>query len=107
VLGAPAIPQDGGSSPAAGYRWRTGCSSVEISGIEGCVKHWAGWGAGPSGAGAMLPSRLFLALALAGAVAVAAVLYRDGKRVEALVALAAAIYFALRLFGGLGRRRDS
>jgi hypothetical protein len=55
----------------------------------------------------MLPSRLFLALALAGAVGVAAVLYRDGKRVEALVALAAAIYFALRLFGGLGRRRDS
>ncbi len=69
---------------------------------------WAGWGAGPSGAGAVGgPSRAFLALALLGAAAVAAVLYRDGKRVEALVALAAAIYFALRLFGGLGRRKDS
>ena len=65
---------------------------------------WAGWGAGPSGAGAAIPSRAFLALALLGAAGVAAVLYRDGKRVEALVALAAAIYFALRLVGALGRR---
>ncbi|OFX23867.1 MAG: hypothetical protein A2V77_16045 [Anaeromyxobacter sp. RBG_16_69_14] len=71
------------------------------------MRKWAGWGAGPSGAGAAIPSRVFLALALLGATVVAAVLYRDDKRVEALVALAAAIYFALRLFGGLGRRRDS
>ncbi len=71
------------------------------------MRKWAGWGAGTSGAGAMIPSRLFLALALAGAAAVAVVLYRDGKRMEALVALAAAIYFALRLFGGLGRRKNS
>lgn len=67
---------------------------------------WAGWGAGPSGAGdAGGPSRVFLAVALGGSAVVAAVLYRDRKWVEALVALAAVVYFALRLFAGLGRRR--
>ncbi len=69
---------------------------------------WAGWGAGPAGAGAVGgPTRIFLAVALLGSLLVAAVLFRDGKRGEALIALGAAVYFALRLFGGLGRRRDS
>ena len=66
---------------------------------------WAGWGAGPTGAGATGgPGRVFLAIALAGCVIVAFVLYRDGKRLEAGIALAAAAYFALRFFGALGRR---
>ena len=68
---------------------------------------WAGWGAGPAGAGAAGgPSRLFLGLALVASAAVAATLARDGAHAKAAVALAAAGYFALRLFGGLGRRRD-
>jgi hypothetical protein len=68
---------------------------------------WAGWGAGPAGAGAAGgPGRIFLAVALVGCAIVAFVLFRDGKRLEALVALAAAGYFALRLFGALGRRRE-
>ena len=67
---------------------------------------WAGWGAGPASAGAIgAPSRVFLAIALLGSLVVAAVLYRDGKRVECLVALGAAVYFGLRLFAGLGRRK--
>jgi len=53
------------------------------------------------------PSRLFLVLALGASLLVAGVLVRDGKRIEAAVALAAAVYFALRLFGGLGRRKDT
>ena len=69
-------------------------------------RKWAGWGAGPSSAGAVGgPSRLFLAVALAGSLAVAAVLLRDGKHTEAAVAAAAAVYFAARLFGLIGRRR--
>jgi hypothetical protein len=68
---------------------------------------WAGWGAGPAGAGAAGgPGKVFLAIALVGCAVVAYVLFRDGKRVESLVALAAAGYFALRFFGALGRRRD-
>jgi hypothetical protein len=67
---------------------------------------WAGWGAGPAGAGAAGgPGRVFLAVALVGSAVVAFILFRDGKRLEALVALAAAGYFALRFFGALGRRR--
>ena len=70
------------------------------------MPRWAGWGAGPSGAGsAGGPSRIFLLIALLGCGIVAAVLARDGKRVEAVVAAVAALYFALRAFGGLGSRK--
>ena len=70
-------------------------------------RHWAGWGAGPSGAGSVGgPSRLFVAVALAGCVVVAYVLFRDGKVREGLVAAAAALYFALRVLGVLGGRRE-
>lgn len=71
------------------------------------VAKWAGWGAGPAGAGAAGgPSRVFLGLALGGAAVVAVSLVRDGKLLEGGAAAAAAVYFGLRLFGGLGRRRD-
>ena len=69
---------------------------------------WAGWGAGPSGAGsAGGPSRIFLSLALLSCGIVAALLARDGMRVEAVVAAVATLYFALRLFGGLGSRKHT
>ena len=69
------------------------------------MARWAGWGAGPAGSGAVGgPSRLFLGVALALAVASAFVLLRDGKGWEGGIAAAAAAYFALRLFTGLGRR---
>jgi hypothetical protein len=72
------------------------------------MARWAGWGAGPAGAGSVGgPTRLFLVLALGGSLLVAGVLFRDGKRMEAAIAVAAAVYFALRLFGGLGRRKDT
>jgi hypothetical protein len=68
---------------------------------------WAGWGAGPSGAGsAGGPSRVFLVAALVGCAVVAGVLVRDGRWPQALAAAAAVVYFALRLFGGLGSRRN-
>jgi hypothetical protein len=68
------------------------------------VSRWAGWGAGPAGAGATGgPSRLFLVIALAGCVLAAAMLGRDGRWAAAGVAAAAALYFALRAFAGLGR----
>jgi cbb3-type cytochrome oxidase subunit 3 len=68
---------------------------------------WAGWGAGPAGAGsAGGPGRAFLVIAMLGCLLVAWILYKDAKRAESLIALAAAVYFAMRGFGGLGRRRD-
>lgn len=71
------------------------------------ARRWAGWGAGPAGAGATAgPGRIFLAVATVGSAIVAFTLFRDGKRLEALVALAAAVYFALRALGALGRRRE-
>jgi hypothetical protein len=48
---------------------------------------------------------VFLAFVLAGCLAVAALLARDGRLPAAGVAVAGAIYFALRLFAGLGRER--
>jgi hypothetical protein len=70
------------------------------------MARWAGWGAGPSGAGASGgPSRVFLLAALAGSALVAAVLARDGRTFEALVAALAAVYFGLRATGRLGGRR--
>jgi hypothetical protein len=68
---------------------------------------WAGWGAGPAGAGAAGgPSKIFLALALVTAVVAGVFLFRDGKGMEGGAAMAAAAYFALRLFGILGRRSE-
>ena len=67
---------------------------------------WAGWGAGPAGAGATGgPSKAFLALALVGAIAVAVISAVRREVAAAVVAGLAAIYFALRLFAGLGSRR--
>jgi hypothetical protein len=66
---------------------------------------WAGWGAGPAGAGASGgPTRAFLVTALAGCAIAAAFLVRDGRLAAAGVAAAAAVYFALRAFAGLGRK---
>jgi hypothetical protein len=68
------------------------------------VSRWAGWGAGPAGAGATGgPSRVFLALAFAGSLAVAVISLVRRELPAAVIAGLAAIYFALRLFGGLGR----
>jgi hypothetical protein len=65
---------------------------------------WAGWGAGPAGAGSSGgPSRLFLGAALVGSAAVTVMLALD-RSAGALVAGAATGYFALRLLGVLGRR---
>jgi hypothetical protein len=70
------------------------------------VAAWAGWGAGPAGAGsAGGPSRAFLTVALVGSAVVAGVLVRDGAWPQAFAAAVAVVYFSLRLFGGLGRRR--
>jgi hypothetical protein len=66
---------------------------------------WAGWGAGPAGAGsAGGPSRLFLWLLAAGGLAIGAALWRDGRTPAALFSAAAAAYFALRAAGVLGAR---
>lgn len=66
---------------------------------------WAGWGAGPSGAGAAGgPSRGFLWVALAGSAAVAVAMAADRRWPAALAGAAGVVYFGLRLFGGLGRR---
>ena len=66
---------------------------------------WAGWGAGPAGAGAAGgPSRWFLLLLLVGSALVAGVLLRDRHWVEGGVAAAGALYFGLRASGKLGGR---
>jgi len=63
---------------------------------------WAGWGAGPAGAGsAGGPSRGFLWVAAIAAGALTAALALD-HRPLALVTLAAAAYFALRAAGRIG-----
>ena len=68
---------------------------------------WAGWGAGPAGAGsAGGPSRAFLGCMLLGSTVVSAVLVHDRRWLSALVAAGAAAYFGLRLFGGLGQRKE-
>ena len=72
------------------------------------MARWAGWGAGPASAGAGGgPTKTFLGIALGAAVVAAVSLFRDGRVVGGGAAAAAAVYFALRLFGGLGRRRDN
>jgi hypothetical protein len=69
------------------------------------VAGWAGWGAGPAGAGATGgPSRFFLVLLLVASVVVAGLLFRDGRWVEGGAASAGALYFGLRAAGRLGRR---
>jgi len=68
------------------------------------MPRWAGWGAGPAGAGATGgPSRLFLVAAFAGSAVVTGFLLRDGRWIEAAVGGVAAVYFAARAFLGLGR----
>jgi hypothetical protein len=66
---------------------------------------WAGWGAGPAGAGsAGGPTRWFLvALAVASGV-VAVALVRDRSWIPAGVAAAGTLYFGLRASGRLGGR---
>jgi hypothetical protein len=72
------------------------------------VAGWAGWGAGPAGAGAAGgPSRWFLFVLLAGCVVVTAALLRDRHWVEGGVAAAGAIYFGLRASGRLGKGKGS
>ena len=67
---------------------------------------WAGWGAGPAGAGsAGGPSRIFTGAALAGAVLVTAILAKDRRFLEASVTGLAAVYFLLRVLGVLGGPR--
>jgi len=66
---------------------------------------WAGWGAGPAGAGsAGGPSRWFLVVLLLLSVVVAGVLVRDGHWLVGGVAAAGAVYFGLRVSGRLGGR---
>jgi len=69
------------------------------------VARWAGWGAGPAGAGAAGgPSRIFLGVLAALALGAAFALWRDGREAGAAIAFAGAVYFALRVAGALGRR---
>jgi hypothetical protein len=66
---------------------------------------WAGWGAGPAGAGsAGGPSRWFLVLLLGASGVVTVVLLLDRRWLPAGVAAAGTIYFGLRATGRLGRR---
>ncbi|HUL59425.1 MAG TPA: hypothetical protein VLU43_09135 [Anaeromyxobacteraceae bacterium] len=69
------------------------------------MSRWAGWGAGPAGAGSSGgPSRAFLGAMLAVAALTAASAAAGGRWLTAALLALAAIYFGLRLFGGLGRR---
>jgi len=63
-----------------------------------------GWGTGPAGAGAAPPSRTFLAVLAGVAVLAAAALAADGHWGSAAGLCAAALYFALRYTGKLGRK---
>ncbi len=70
------------------------------------MARWAGWGAGPAGAGAAGgPSRVFLGALTVLSLASAFALWRDGRPSSAAIALAGGFYFALRVAGVLGRRR--
>jgi hypothetical protein len=67
---------------------------------------WAGWGAGPAGAGSSGgPSRAFLGVLLVLSVVAAGLLLRERHWLEGGVAAAGAAYFALRATGRLGGRR--
>jgi hypothetical protein len=66
---------------------------------------WAGWGAGPAGAGAAGgPSRWFLGASLVLAAVVTGILATRHSWAAAAVGAVATVYFAARLFFGLGRR---
>jgi hypothetical protein len=66
---------------------------------------WAGWGAGPAGAGASGgPSRWFLAVAMVGAAIVTGILASTRSWAGAAVGALATAYLAARVFFGLGRR---
>ena len=68
---------------------------------------WAGWCAGPAGAGAVGgPSRWFLVAALVATAVVTVILVVRGQWGAAMVAGAATVYYTARLFLGLGRKRD-
>jgi hypothetical protein len=65
---------------------------------------WAGWGAGPSGAGSVGgPSRIFLALAFVAALVSAGIGVAQERWGVAGAGAVAGVYFAARLFLGLGR----
>ncbi len=67
---------------------------------------WAGWFAGPAGAGsAGGPSRGFLLVAMLASAGVTLFMAFDG-RVAALIPAAAACWFAARLFGLVGPKGD-
>jgi hypothetical protein len=69
------------------------------------VSGWAGWGAGPAGAGATGgPSRGFLVVLLVASIVVSVVLLAGRHWAEGAVAAAGAGYFALRASGRLGGR---
>jgi len=68
---------------------------------------WAGWGAGPAGAGAAGgPSRWFLGAALVGCAVVTVILATRGRWLPAGAGLVITAYFFARLFLGLGRSRE-
>lgn len=65
---------------------------------------WAGWGAGPAGAGAAGgPSRWFLAAALIASAVVTGILAVRHNWAGAAVGAVATAYFVARVFFGLGR----
>lgn len=70
------------------------------------MARWAGWGAGPAGAGAAGPSRTFLWVVLVACVVVAIAQAVARHFSAAAVGALGAVYFSLRLFGGLGRREE-
>ncbi len=66
---------------------------------------WAGWGAGPAGAGASGgPSRWFLAAAMVGCAVVTVILATRHSWSGMAVGAVVTAYFVARLFFGLGRR---
>lgn len=68
---------------------------------------WAGWGAGPAGAGAAGgPSRWFLGAALVATAVVTVILAVRGQWGAAAVAAAATAYYTARFFFVLGRKRE-
>ena len=70
------------------------------------MARWAGWGAGPAGAGAAGgPTKVFLWIALVSCAVIAGVLAKERRFSAAAAAALAAVYFALRLFAGLGREK--
>ncbi|HYD41227.1 MAG TPA: hypothetical protein VEB43_10405 [Anaeromyxobacter sp.] len=67
---------------------------------------WAGWGAGPAGAGAAGgPSRWFLGAALVACAVVTVILALRGRWFPASAGLVITAYFFARVFLGLGRPR--